>query len=94
MTRSVACLLAALALSACASQPKGWQRADAKPSTPDQLALDETVCRGEMQKSRLSSTMEAGISIGPNGLYSPKAMAVEQVYDGCMAQRGWVHTGP
>jgi hypothetical protein len=88
-------LLFAAALAGCATTtPKAWVRADGKPFRHEQLELDRTICRGEMQKANLSSTMEPGIVIGPNGPYSPRGNAITQVYSGCMAQHGYVEANP
>ena len=83
-------LVAFLLLSGCATTPTQWVRVDNRPVEPMQLQADETACRGEMQKANLSSTMEPGVSIGPGGIYSPRAKAVNEVYQGCMAQRGYL----
>lgn len=51
--------------------PPLWLRVDGKPVSDLQFEADQTACKGEMQKSNLSNTMEKGIAIGPDGLYSP-----------------------
>jgi hypothetical protein len=74
-------------LSACAtSPPVNWVKADGKAPTELQFELDQTACRGEMQKANLSSPAEPSFGYG-------RAMA--DVLAGCMAQRGYVRrVGP
>jgi hypothetical protein len=84
-------LLACLLLGACATAPEPtWLRVDGKPVSDLQFEADQAACRGEMQKAKLSSNMESGVVLGPNGLYSPRQNAISDVYSGCMAQRGYV----
>lgn len=87
MPRATVVGMLCLAACACATKPMAWVRVDGKPITETQLAVDQTVCRGEMQKANLSSTAEAGFGRG---------RAVVEVYVGCMAQRGYmqVAAGP
>jgi hypothetical protein len=67
---------------------------DGKPQSREQLAVDETICKGEAQKAKLSSTMKEGVTIGEQGLYSPRQQAISDVFTGCMAQHGWVAPVP
>lgn len=82
--------LFAVALAGCATTPPAWLRVDGKPVSDLQFEADEAACKGEMQKAKLSSTMREGVTIGPDGLYSPRQNAISDVYSGCMAQRGYV----
>jgi hypothetical protein len=80
-----------LLLAGCATAaPPTWIRVDGKPMTQEQFTLDQTICRGEMQKSNLTNTIKSGISVDANGVYDPKARAIDQVYIGCMAQHGYL----
>jgi len=72
----------ALTISGCAQQRAlTWSRADGKPFAAEQIDLDRTICRGEMQKANLASNAEAGFARG---------RAVREVFVGCMAQRGYM----
>jgi hypothetical protein len=83
--------LVCLIVGACATAPEpAWLRVDGKPISDLQFEADQAAWRGEMQKAKLSSTMEGGIVLGPNGPYSPRQNAISDVYSGCMAQRGYV----
>jgi hypothetical protein len=57
-----------------------WVRVDGKPPTVE-FEVDNTICRGEMQKANLAANAEAGFARG---------RAVGEVYNGCMAGRGWI----
>lgn len=84
-------LVIALCASGCASSGiRGWSRIDGRPEDPQQLAADQTICRGEMNKAKLSSNLEPGFTIGMRGLVSERGEAMLSVYEGCMAQRGYV----
>jgi hypothetical protein len=80
-------LALAIVLNACAQQPTPrWTRVDGKAIRGDvtletQYEVDVKICQGEMQKANLSATAEAGFGRG---------RAVDQVFIGCMAQRGYV----
>jgi hypothetical protein len=76
----------ALLLAGCATPPQTWLRADGKVSSADQLALDRTVCQGEMNKANLSSTRKPLIE----EIISPREQGLSQVYAGCMAQHGYI----
>lgn len=76
-------LVVALACAGCATQrPMAWARADGKPFAADALSLNQTICQGDMQKANLSGT-------GTSGGYG-RGTAVVQVFDGCMAEHGFV----
>ncbi len=80
-----------LAIAGCATAPAPtWTRIDGRPMTPDQLTLDQTACQGEMQKTNLTNTVKSGIAFDANGPYNTKDRALDQVYVGCMAQRGYI----
>lgn len=79
-----------LLLTACATTPAAWQKVDGKPVAQEQFQLDQTSCQGEMQKAKLSSTMREGVTIGEQGLYSPRQQAISDVYSGCMAGKGYI----
>jgi hypothetical protein len=78
--------LFALTLSACAeSSPKAYYRVDGQPITTNPALMrewdrDDAICRGEMAKADSAS-------VAP---MSRRFQADEDVYRGCMAQRGYV----
>jgi hypothetical protein len=83
--RCVVCTLC-LAIGACASTPKPWTRIDGKQNAQDQLAVDETICRGEMQKAAVTQR-EAKV-------YLPwEENPFATIYAGCMAQHGYMRAG-
>lgn len=69
-------------LAGCATAPPMWLRTDGATVPPLQFEADQTACRGEVQKSRMAST-------GQLGLIS-RIQATDDVYAGCMAQKGYV----
>lgn len=78
-----AILFGCLGLIGCNQPPPvGWYRTDGTVPTPEQLSVEQTICRGEVQKANLSSSNQ-GISIA-------RSMAEQDAYAGCMAQRGLV----
>lgn len=84
-------LVAALCVGGCASSGiSGWSRIDGRAEDPQQLAADQTVCRGEMDKAGLSSNREPRFTIGQSGIVSERRAAMTSVFEGCMAQRGYV----
>lgn len=84
-------VILAFVLVGCAEQKAvSWRRIDGHTANQQQLVADHTVCSGEMQKANLSATMEPGFVIGSQGIYNPKDRAMMQVFDGCMAQRGYM----
>lgn len=84
-------IILVFALAGCATQkPASWRRVDGAPINPQQAAVDQTFCRGEMQKSNLSATMEDDLRLGVRGFFNPRDDALRNVYDGCMAQRGYI----
>jgi len=70
-----------ITLGGCSTQPREFVPIDGRAITPEQFQVDRLICQGEMQKANLASTAEAGIGRG---------RAVVQVFDGCMAQRGYM----
>lgn len=72
----------ALLLAGCATAPPTWLRVDGKAVSDLQFEADRANCRGEMQKSRMASTGQLGLFSG--------IQAVDDVYAGCMGQRGYV----
>lgn len=70
--------------------PPEWQKVSGGPVNQEQFELDRTACQGEMQKAKLSSTMREGVTIGEQGLYSPRQQAISDVYSGCMANKGYI----
>jgi hypothetical protein len=74
-------LLMCLALAACADlETKPWFKVDGSPASSDQLEVDRTACREEMQKSVASTNRAAGLDRG---------VVKMDVYDGCMARLGY-----
>lgn len=73
--------LLAVLLGACAQQDVWWGRIDGRPVSPDQVAIDQTICRGEMQKAAVARTAEAAIGSG---------RALNDVFLGCMASKGYL----
>lgn len=79
-----------MALSGCASQqPKQWGRIDGHVTEISQFQADQAVCRGEAQKAALSMTAERSISCNWQGCYGTTTRALQDVFDGCMAGRGY-----
>lgn len=72
-----------LALTACATAPTAaWRRADGGPVEPTQLQVDQTICRGEVQKADLA---------GNNGeVEFLRAKFKADIMAGCMAQHGYL----
>ncbi len=55
-------LLLCLAVAACADlETKPWFRVDGNPASAEQLDLDKTTCRQEMQRSVQATTQAAGL---------------------------------
>lgn len=80
--RGVAFILGIGLLAGCASAPQAWQRAQGgQAKNQEQLSLDQTMCRGEMQK--------AGLTGNPNEDFL-RGFKLNDVFIGCMAQHGWV----
>ncbi len=73
-----------LLLTACTTAtPTVWARPDGRPVDPAQLQLDQTACRGEMEKARLSEKEEK--------IYFPgEQNPLTAVFVGCMAQHGYL----
>jgi hypothetical protein len=74
--------IASASLAGCATAPKTWARVDGRPADPAQLQVDQTVCRGEMEKARLSEKEEK--------IYIAEENPLDTVFAGCMAQRGYL----
>jgi hypothetical protein len=74
-------LLMCLALAACADlETKPWFKVDGSQASADQLEVDKTACREEMQKSVRSTNQAAALDRGVVNM---------GVYDGCMARLGY-----
>jgi hypothetical protein len=83
-------LLVPLLLASCATAPMVWTRVDGAAVIPAQLELDQTSCRGEMQRANLSSTKKPLI----DEILDPREQPLNQVYDSCMASKGYVYSRP
>ena len=81
-------VILALAVAGCATAPPmAWTRLDGKPFNEAEFQTVQTVCRGEMQKSNL-----AGFPSDSIGGAFRRGRAVDDVYKGCMADRGYMLT--
>jgi hypothetical protein len=77
-------LLLCLGLAACADlETKPWFRADGGPASPEQLEVDKSACREEMQKSVRATAQAASLDRG---------LVRADVYDGCMARLGYTES--
>jgi hypothetical protein len=61
-----------------------WVRVDGKPPTVE-FEVDNVICRGEMQKAGLTAPAPQGAASAYR-----QGQAVGEVYNGCMAGRGWM----
>jgi hypothetical protein len=74
-------LLLCLGLAACADlETKPWFRVDGNPGSPEQLDLDKTTCRQEMQRSVQATNQAAGLD---------RNIVRSDVYETCMARLGY-----
>jgi hypothetical protein len=74
-------LLLCFALAACADlETKPWFRVDGNPASADQLDLDKTTCRQEMQRSVQATTQAAALD---------RNIVRSDVYETCMARLGY-----
>jgi hypothetical protein len=74
-------LLMCLALAACADlETKPWFKVDGSQASAEQLEVDKTACREEMQKSVRSTNQAAALD---------RSVVKMDVYDGCMARLGY-----
>jgi hypothetical protein len=74
-------LLLCLGLAACADlETKPWFKVDGNAASPEQLEVDRTACREEMQRSVASTNQAAALDRGVVKL---------DAYDGCMARLGY-----
>ncbi len=85
--RSVVLVFAALALTGCATKTV-YLLADGRspgsdPVLNQQFEMDSTVCQGELQKANLSGSLRDWGAIS-------RGTAVNQVGQGCMAEKGYV----
>ena len=71
-----------LALAACATAPTAWTRADGGPVEPTQLQLDQTICRGEVQKVDLAGNNDE--------IEFLRTKFKADIMAGCMAQHGYL----
>lgn len=84
--RRLAPMVALAVLSACATPPPmGWIRTDGRTFTDEQIEVERTVCRGRMQQSNLAGFPSESIP----GAFQ-RGRAVTDVFNGCMAERGYV----
>lgn len=81
-------IMGAAVLAACAAVPKAWMRADGRPIDSRQMQIDDTVCRGETAKA----DQQGGSQNNLTNLDSPFGPDRQhlQVYDGCMAEKGYL----
>jgi hypothetical protein len=89
----IAALFAAVTVAGCASVPTSWMRVDGKPVDQGQLTLDQTVCKGEMQKANLASNTEPGLIVTSRGVENVRTQPLMDVYAGCMAASGYIAAG-
>jgi hypothetical protein len=74
-------LLSCLLVAACADlETKPWFRVDGNSASAEQLDLDKTTCRQEMQKSVMATTQAAGLD---------RNIVRSDVYETCMARLGY-----
>ena len=74
-------LLSCLLVAACANlETKPWFKVDGNPASAEQLDLDKTTCRQEMQKSVMATTQAAGLD---------RNIVKSDVYETCMARLGY-----
>jgi hypothetical protein len=78
-------LLLCLAVAACADmETKPWFRVDGNPGSAEQLDLDKTACRQEMQRSVQATTQAAGLD---------RNIVRSDVFENCMARLGYSEKG-
>ena len=74
-------LLLCLAVAACADlETKPWFRVDGNSASAEQLDLDKTTCRQEMQRSVQATNQAAALD---------RNVVRSDVYEGCMARLGY-----
>jgi hypothetical protein len=74
-------LLSCLVVAACADlETKPWFRVDGNSASAEQLDLDKTTCRQEMQRSVGATTQAAGLD---------RNIVRSDVYETCMARLGY-----
>jgi hypothetical protein len=89
-------LVACVALSACAQQPKmTWLRADGQrsldnPAVKTQFELDSTACLGERNKAALSGVTFTGGGLAGLAAAADRSNAADTVARGCMAEKGYL----
>lgn len=76
------CLIGAVMLAGCATAPTSWTRPDGQTPATAQLQLDETACRGEVDKANMDA--------GENRVILGESRAMRSVFDGCMASKGYL----
>lgn len=75
-----------LSLVGCAAAPPSkWVRLDGNPATDQQFEIDSTICRGEMQKARLTAQPTDSVVAAYQ-----RGKAEREVFAGCMAGHGYV----
>jgi hypothetical protein len=83
--RTIAVIACCVAVAACGSLPKAWTRPDGAPITPAQLQMDDTICRGEVEKAAAQGGQRGTLDL-PTG---PDRQDTK-IYEGCMAQHGYL----
>jgi hypothetical protein len=79
-------LLGCLALAACADlETKPFVRVDGAQGSPEQLDVDKTACRQEMQRSMAATNRAAALD---------RDVVRTDVYDDCMARLGYSGKNP
>jgi len=79
-------LLWCLPLAACADlETKPFVKIDGSQGSPEQLDVDKTACRREMQNSMAATNRAAGLD---------RDVVRTDVYDDCMARLGYSGTNP
>ncbi len=83
LTRTMLLLFACcIAVAACATAaPTVWARPDGRPVDPAQLQLDQTICKGEVQKADLAGNNDE--------IELLRAKSRADIMAGCMAQHGY-----
>ncbi|WP_199085471.1 hypothetical protein [Bosea sp. ASV33] len=93
-----------IVLAGCVSTPpreeRVWVRTDGQkgsevPALAQQFEIDKTVCLGETQKTAvgMAPIYYQGVAgaIEANRIEAQRGEALEQVIQGCMAQKGYVY---
>lgn len=97
-------IIAAVALGGCVTtpppEPRVWVRTDGQkgsenPALAQQFEIDKTICLGETQKTAvgMAPIYYQGVAgaIQASQIEQQRGAALEQVIQGCMAQKGYVY---